>query len=252
MTYTMHITLAVRFKGNFMSNYYDEILNEIKQLREEGKYQKAKVMIQRELDMPYVPSDIEKQLRKQKRDVLYELSEQSGDTEVSLNKLLNGLKGRAETQLFSASQLSSRNIREFLPEIMDYLAKDPLPEAAGLIINAIAEQEIGEEFVLLKDGVEYTFYGDDITPVSKSEGYLRANKYLYDWVGIKNPAIYDMAKKILIHDVYLFLPLSYSEDESKALALDTIKQISDMMDEPDIYKEACLKAGVYVSESDQS
>ncbi|KAF5295741.1 hypothetical protein FQA39_LY12914 [Lamprigera yunnana] len=43
-------------------NYYDEMINEIKELIKNQEFGKALKIIQTELDMPYIPNDIEKQL----------------------------------------------------------------------------------------------------------------------------------------------------------------------------------------------
>ena len=50
------------------------------------------------------------------------------------------------------------------------------------MIEGLAEQEISDEFTLIKNGVEYTFWSDDIIPVHKSEGFLKAQSYLKDWL----------------------------------------------------------------------
>ena len=46
-----------------MNNYYDEIIDEIKQLITDGQNDLAYSKILNELNMPYIPSDIEKKLQ---------------------------------------------------------------------------------------------------------------------------------------------------------------------------------------------
>ena len=41
----------------------------------------------------------------------------------------------------------------------------------------------------------------------------------------------------MIHEVYVFLTLSYDVDEAEDLALTMLKQVSDMMDEGEIYQK---------------
>ncbi len=115
--------------------------------------------------------------------------------------------------------------------------KVPCPEAAALLIEGLAEQEISDEFTLIKNGVEYTFWSDDIVPVHKSEGFLKAQSYLKDWLENNHPDFYEMARTLLIDEVYVFLPLSYDVDEAEDLALAMLKQVSDMMDEGEIYQK---------------
>ena len=46
-----------------MTNYYDEILTEIENLIKEGKYDDANFLVQKELNMPYIPIDVEQKLK---------------------------------------------------------------------------------------------------------------------------------------------------------------------------------------------
>ena len=100
-----------------MANYYDEILDEIESLMNEGKASEAMAAVKKELAMPYIPPETETKLKKLKRDLQYQISEKSGNTEVSLDVVLEHLEGSPEEQLASAAALSKRNLRDCLPEI---------------------------------------------------------------------------------------------------------------------------------------
>ena len=79
--------------------------------------------------------------------------------------------------------------------------------------------------------MEYTFWGDAVTPVGKCEGLKEALHYLYEWLGLKYPSIYEMAKKMLIHEVYVALPLTYEKGEGKVLAYEIAENLLTMMGE---------------------
>lgn len=232
-----------------MASYYDEVLEEIQDLMDENKNEEAMQMVKKELSMPYIPSDVEPQLKKLKRELDYRCSLDRQRTEVSSDALLEKLHGKEAEQLSAAAALSSRNLREFLPEIQNWLEDNPFPEAAALMIEAIAEQDIKDDFTLRTNEVEYDFYGDSVTPVAESEGFLEADKLLYDWLGMKHPDLYEMARTLLIHEVYMFLPLSYEKEEAVDLALDVCEQVCTLMDCPDVLeqvrKNAHLQAGNY-------
>ena len=170
-----------------MTNYYDEILTEIENLIKERKYGDANFLVQKELNMPYIPIDVEQKLKSFKRELNYHISDEKEIREDSLDALLRKLKGKPKSQLAAASVLVTRNLRECVVEIKDYLSKDPCPEAAALLIEGLTEQEISDEFTLIKNGVEYTFWSDDIIPVHKSEGFLKAQSYLKDWLENDHP-----------------------------------------------------------------
>ena len=220
-----------------MSGYYDEILDEIKQLTKNGEADEALFLIRKELAMPYVPQDVEQELRKLQRDAVYAKTDKKTSYERSEDELLRMLKGKPVSQLTAAQQLSDRNLRGCIDEIRAYLQEEPLPEAAALLIDAIAEQEIQEEFVIVKDGMEYTFWGDAVTPVSKSQGFREALGMLDDLIG-KDPAMLEMARSILVHQAYLYLPLSYETEEASYIALDAIRQVSELMDDGEMYRRA--------------
>ncbi len=220
-----------------MANYYDEILEEIRKLMQEGKASDAMALVKKELGMPYIPPEIETQLKKMRRDLQFALSEKNGSTEMSLDTILEYLKGKPEAQLAAAAALSKRNLRECLPEIQNWLASDPFEQAGALVVEEIAEQEIGEEFVWNRGGLEYTFFGDGLTPVADSKGFLKAEQLLEAWLSNDRPDLFEMAKTLLIQEVYMFLPLSYDEEEGEVLALQMVQQVSEMMDDGETYAQ---------------
>ncbi len=214
-----------------MENYYLDTLDEIEEMMQKNQLQQAFSRLEQELAMPYIPSDAEERMQKLRKELIYRMAENRERSEPSLDTLLMRLQGKPQSQLAAAEALSSRNLREILPEISDWLRNEPFPEAAALMIEAIAEQQINEEFVLLKDGVEYTFWGDDVVPVSESRGFQKALQYLEEWLGNNCPDLFEMSRTLLIHEVYLFLPLSYEEEEGKDLALEVVREVSSLMDD---------------------
>lgn len=217
-----------------MENYYESIIAEMRECMAKGEYEQAQYLLKKELSMPYIPEDVEKQFHDIQKDIRYGISEKKQRREFSLDAILEGLHKDELSQLNSVNALAQRNLRELVPEIQEYLTGNPFPEAACFLIDAVARQELEEEFVYNRDGVEYTFWGDSVTPAAESEGYHEALSYLYEWLGIKYPSVYEMARKMLAHEVYMFLPLSYGEGEGKPLALQVSDQICDMLDDGDL------------------
>ncbi len=212
-----------------MENYYNEVIDEIKKAIENGELEEADYLLKKELSMPYIPQDVEEALHKLKKDVAYAKSDKKDIREESLEDLLSKLShGKAQSQLAAANALQERNLRSCVEEIQNYLEKDPCPEAAALIIEALAEQEIDDEFTLRKDGIEYTFYGDEVVPVTKSKGLLKTLDLLQDEY-LKNPSMFQLAKSILIHKVYLYLPLSYEEEEANYLKEEIVQEIESLL-----------------------
>jgi hypothetical protein len=219
-----------------MENYYQEILQEIQKAIDSGDYEEAWFLLKRELEMPYIPLEVEKKLKEMARDVRSARQEKKDPGEPDLETLLRQLKGQPKSQLAAAGMLCSRNLRECLNEIKDWLRKDPQPEAAALIIDALAEQGIDDEFEFNKNGVEYTFWSSDVIPAVKSEGFRYGDEWLRRWL-VHYPQYYEMARTLLIHEVYLFLPLSYEKDEAEDLAYMCLKQVADAMGDQSVLHE---------------
>lgn len=212
-----------------MENYYTEIIDEIKAALEKGEIEEAEYLLKKELSMPYIPQEIEVEFSKLRKDIAYAKSDKRNIQEESLESLLSKLKsGKAQSQLAAAASLQDRNLRSCIDDIKAYLEKDPCPEAAALILEALAEQEINDEFTLRRNGLEYTFYADEMVPVTKSKGFLKALDLLEIHYQ-KNPSLYQLAKSILIHKVYLFLPLTYEEYEADSLEKEVIEEVEEAL-----------------------
>ncbi len=220
-----------------MPAYYEEIVEEIRDLIERKKYREARWTLQKELDMPYVPPETEAVLKSLKRDLDYLAAESRQDREPSVESLLAMLKGNAQQQMKAVTGLCSRNLREYLPQVSRYLSHEPCAEAAALLIEALQEQKVNEEFTLVRDGVEYSFWPEEVTPVAESEGFRQALGLLGEWLSNDHPDYYEMCRTLLIHDCYVFLPLSYDADEAYDLASGIFEKVSGMMDDGLLYKE---------------
>ncbi len=214
-----------------MNNYYEDILQEISVSMDEGRYADAEYLIRRELSMPYIPAEAETQLRRYADEVRWRISENSRQSEWSTDVILERLYSDDPViQLAAAAKLCGRSLREFTDDVRKWLAADPYPDAAALIMDALAEQQVNDEFVYVKDGTEYTFWGDALTPVSLSEGF----RTVYGMLGkhySKDLARLQMAREILVHACYGFLPLSYEADDAEMLFREVTEQLKELFPE---------------------
>ena len=212
-----------------MMNFYDEILETIDGLIEAGSYREAYSILQRELQMPYIPAEAEEAFLAREHRLRFLMNEDRETREWSLEEILDRLlHGGPKEQLAAAAKLSGRNLRDCIPEIQQYLYGSPLPEAAAAVIDSLAEQQVNDEFIYCKDGTEYTFWGDAVIPVSQSGGFRKAAAIL-DKQYAKDPVMARMAREVLINECYLFLPLSYDEDDALYLADTVLAQINELM-----------------------
>ncbi len=228
-------------------SYYDELIQEIQEAIHTGDRDEAAYLIRRELSMPYVPVETEQKLQELKKELRYIKSEQYESGEPGTDALLRRLKGKPQSQIRAAAALCDRNLRQITDELRDWLAKDPQPEAASLVIDALGEQEIAEEFMVVRDGIEYTFSGDAVVPVVKSSGFRRGLGLIERWLA-KDPSLVEMARSLLVQKCYTALPLSYEFEEGPLLAKECVEAVLTSMGLesriPEIdakYKEECEK-----------
>lgn len=220
-----------------MNKAYLEAINNIKSLISEEKYIEANFILNEELSQPYIPSDVEEVLISLKKDLNYYLVEDKNYKNIDIDKILRMLKGNEKSQLYAANLLCDIDLKEVIDEIKDYLAKDPCPEAASLIIDKIAKQKIDEEFIYKKNGLEYIFEGSLVDPVEESDGFKKALELLNNYLCNDYPYMLELTRPALVHYAYTLLPLSLEEEEANEIVLSIIKDVSDIIDDGKTYKE---------------
>ena len=71
---------------------------------------------------------------------------------------------------------------------------------------------------------------------NESGGFQSALACLEEWLGSDHPDLFEMCRTLLIHEVYLFLPLSYESQEGEQLALNIAEEVSGLMDDGETYR----------------
>ena len=100
-------------------NYYDEILDRINELIEKGDKDNAVRMIKNELDMPYVPRDLEEKLS----ELLRKLDDEEHKRPyVSDEQIESFLFKDEQHQLLAVSALDKKNLRNEIPLCKRFLA----------------------------------------------------------------------------------------------------------------------------------
>ena len=208
------------------NNYYDDILEKIKNAYENKEYQKAEFYIEEELSMPYIPSDFEK--------ALFELQDKyramlkSNDFKLSDEEIIEYLKADEMKQMLAANYLNNLNIRDYLDIVQEYLLSDSDDKIKVLIINTLMEQDILDEMQVKKDGLDITFVPRYVEPIELSDGYLSAKNYFEEHLK-QNPSMLQMADELLAHKCFAYLPFSYEEEEGELIAKEIICYIYDCL-----------------------
>ncbi len=204
-----------------MENYYEEILNKIRNHMAEKNYQVALHLLEDELAVAYIPKDIEPilvALHDECRSELRQIASRRYEEE-DIETLLTG---SLDEQFMAVELLKNSNLRQHLDEVEHYLNDDPNDLVRSLLINAMMEQNVAEAMHTMIDGMEITFLPCYIEPVMQAEGARIAAEALYDWFESDDPTFLKMCLNCLIQECYLHLPFNIAADEGIPLALSIV------------------------------
>lgn len=194
-------------------SYYDELLNKVKELIDKGDYNKASSLIDKELSMPYIPSDFEPKLRELLSLIPIEIDQKS----LSDDQIIEYLISDEMKQLRAVEELNKKNLREYLDICGNYLCSEGFINAKALLVDSLIKQDINEEINMLNNGLEYSFIPKYILSPENSLGFLEGLKLLSDKY-MKEPSKLELAKQLLYKECLLALPVNYEEDDGPYLA----------------------------------
>ena len=202
--------------------YYEDLLKNVNELINKEDYSKASELIDKELSMPYVPSDIEKALK----TALFKIPKENVVRKLSDEEIASYLKKDENKQLRAVDELNDRNLREYLDICEEYLMSDGYINAKALLVHSLIYQDINEEIRMINNGIEYKFIPKYVMLPEESLGFKNAldelsNRYM------KEPSKLELAKQLLYKECLLALPLNYEEDEALELANKIFEYIED-------------------------
>lgn len=191
-------------------NYYDEILNKIENLINNDKYEDARSLLLTELNVPYIPKDIE-----QKFNEYLQLIKENTFTVKNLSDedIINYLKLDGTKQFIAIKELNNKNLRDYIDVCEEYLKSNGQKEAQVLLIESLIRQEINYTF---KYNNSFFNPKECLVP-EESNGFLKGNELLSDFY-FKDPSKLKMAIQLLYKDCILYLPNSYTPEQGEELA----------------------------------
>ncbi len=223
-----------------MSGYYEECLNKIQKLIDENLLDEARFLIQQELNMPYVPAEVEEKLRA----YLLDTTPDSAIHILSDEKIREYLCGNENQQLIALRQLENQNVRLYLEEIQHVFDSDPSVLVRIALMEILALQQVSDAFDITMNGMSIEFVPAELELPSRSQGAAKADEYLHDWLENDNPSLLKMCEECLIKEAYLRLPLSIEEDEAQALAVSLLRYVSSLLGNEDEMKALLCEKNV--------
>jgi len=203
-------------------NYYDEVISKIEKTIKNEEYDEASFLIKQELNVPYVPKEIENKLKNLLENIKEYLIKPS--KEISDELIIDYLHSSNDKQIIAISSLIKKNLRNYLDLINEYLCSEGFINCKVVLVDELIRQEINEEIKMNANGMEYTFIPKYLLVPEESDAYIYALEILKDEY-MKEPSKLELAKQLLYKDLLMSLPINLIDEEGKLLAKEIIKYI---------------------------
>ncbi|MDQ0567830.1 DUF3196 family protein [Mycoplasma yeatsii] len=203
-----------------MSNFYDELLNDIKKAIDDNDFENALKLINTELSMPYIPENVESDLLKYLKIIRTEQNKNlfENNNNFNIDKIREMLNSKDTIQqMIAIKNLASVNIRLLLDDVKKYLiSKNNSNDNKTFLLLALSEQDINIDFKVLKDK-EYIINPTQIDVQSIDLKIEKIENKLIEFITDKNPSLIEMSKQILF---------SYFLNSFPNIDLDDINEIT--------------------------
>lgn len=214
-------------KAKASNTYYDVISIYIASLKELEEFEEAIDIVVEELSMPYIPYEYETVFNAAHDELLLAKREANEGMErhnnaFSLEDMENILMKDIlnEDLLYMAiEQMEGINIRRLLPAIRIFLKDSSKPSfAKSLLIELMIDQEIDEDMILIKNGIEYDINPSYAPLVLNQEVGGTILALLSEGIGDENPSLFCLCEQFLNYYLYLIYPKYINEYDYRSLA----------------------------------
>lgn len=214
-------------KAKAGNTYYDVISIYIAALKELEEFEEAIEIVVEELSMPYIPYEYEMVFNAAHDELLLAKREANEGMERHNNAfsledmediLMKDIPN--EDLLYMAiEQMEGMNIRRLLPAIRNFLKDEHKPGfAKSLLIELMIDQEIDEEMVLVKNGVEYEINPSYAPLVLNQEVGGTILALLSEGIEDENPSLFNLCEQFLNFYLYLIYPKYIDECDYRPIA----------------------------------
>ena len=192
-------------------------------MKELEEFEEAIDIVVEELSMPYIPYEYERVFNAAYDELLLAKREanegvkQCYNNAFALDDMENILQrdvANEELLYMAIEQMEGINIRRLLPAIRTFLKDDSKPSfAKSLLIELMIDQEIDEEMILVKNGVEYEINPSYAPMVLNQEIGEAILSLLSEVIEDQNPSLFNLCFQFLNFYLYLIYPKYIDESE---------------------------------------
>lgn len=209
------------------STYYDVVALYVSILKELEEFEEAINILVEELSMPYIPYQYESMYNAAYDELLLAKREANEGMERTNNAFRIEdmenilLKSNVNEDLLYMviEQMQGINIRKLLPAIRQFLMGNDNPAfSKSLLVELMIEQEIDEEMVLVKNGVEYDFNPSYASLVLNQEVAQSIITLLSNGIEDENPSLFMLCEQFLSFYLYVIYPRYVDELDYRSIA----------------------------------
>ena len=202
-------------------NYYDELLTNLSRLMEDKQYDEAKSIIMNELNLVYVPKDVEEKLN----EYLTIINQETRVVNILSDEDINDyLLLDYEHQLIACNELGKRNLRDYIDICDGFLSnKKGYENAKALLIDSLIRQEISYPFKYVNDCSLIEFNPRNLRVIEETDGYIEASRIINDNY-LKDPSKANIGIELLFKEALLALP---NQIDGRIVAEKIINYIDD-------------------------
>lgn len=207
-----------------MEKYYEQIIEDIKLKIEKNLVEEAYQICKEELEVSYIPSDVEEILKDLESDCIFQLSDKkrSKYTQEDIEDLFN----KDENHIMIAIDLlKNSNVRNYIDVIENYISNKPHPIIRSYLIELLIDQGISDELKLNYDGLEVSFSPIFLELVEDQDVYQEMKETFKDLLACENPIYLNMCNEILYAEMLYRQPFSIEFEEEEMLVYAILKYV---------------------------
>lgn len=218
-----------------MNSFYQSVFDNIQSLIRAQKISQAQALIEQELAVPYIPSEIEAQLKDWQARLKAVSPAAPVDQMARLDELMaGGLAAREK----AVTLLKNANLRNYVPAIQKLLNDDQLlDEFKGELIRELISQRVDEDFRMNKNGLDIEFNPASLIPDYQDPVLTQTRQLFGQWLGDSFVLSEDFAGQLLEQEILETLPFDFSFTDPESLAASIIRLVYLSMKDEDGWKK---------------
>ncbi len=209
------------------NNYYEIVALKIKALIKSGSFEEAKVLINAELSMPYIPRGFEKTLKELEIEVISLEPKEDKVVIVSESELEEALfkSGDIDKGLNLIEKASKFNLKLYLNIFSKYLLwKEGDNNIKSIIMFTLKYGNIAGEFEVEKEGIKHKFIPLDLVNTNELSSFIVAKKII-DQSFFQEVSKQEIANYLIFTKFFALCPRQIKLEEAKNLAFDVVEEV---------------------------